>query len=225
MKQLRVLIADDHEIVRQGVRAMLQTQPDLEVCGEAMDGREAVAVAARLKPHLVVMDIAMPEMNGLEATRQIVKNDPSVEVLILTMHESEELVRNVLSAGARGYVLKSDVSENLLSAVHALARHQVFITSKVTEVVLQSYLNKSTSLGVSSVFPREVSPRERRSFSLSRKESPTKKWLTFSTSASKPSKPTAPILCRSSICTLSATWSATRSATTSSRPDPQCMAI
>jgi len=144
------------------VRAMLEAQPDLEVCGETANGREAVAEVARLKPHLVVMDIAMPEMNGLEATRQILKDNPAIEVLILTMHESEELVRNVLAAGARGYVLKSDVTESLLSAVRALAHHQVFISSKVTEVVLQGYLHSCALPGGQSAGPpSEISPRER----------------------------------------------------------------
>jgi len=162
MKTVRILIADDHEIVRHGVRAMLEAHADLEVCGESANGREAVAEVARLKPHLVVMDIAMPEMNGLEATRQILKDNPTIEVLILTMHESEELVRNVLAAGARGYVLKSDVTESLLSAVRALARHQVFISSKVTEVVLQGYLHGGTAPGgQASGLPNEISPRER----------------------------------------------------------------
>jgi DNA-binding NarL/FixJ family response regulator len=161
MKTLRVLIADDHEIVRHGVRKMLETQVDVEVCGESANGREAVAEAARLKPHLVVMDIAMPEMNGLEATRQILKDNPAVEVLILTMHESEELVRNVLAAGARGYVLKSDVTDSLISAVRALARHQVFISSKVAEVVLQGYLSHRAEPGAQAGLPVEISPRER----------------------------------------------------------------
>ncbi len=162
MKTVRILIADDHEVVRHGVRAMLETHADLEVCGESANGRDAVAEVARLKPHLVVMDIAMPEMNGLEATRQILKDNPAIEVLILTMHESEELVRNVLAAGARGYVLKSDVTENLLSAVRALARHQVFISSKVTEVVLQGYLHNCVAPGSQGAgLPSEISPRER----------------------------------------------------------------
>jgi DNA-binding NarL/FixJ family response regulator len=161
MKTLRILIADDHEIVRRGVHAMLDAQADLEVCGEAANGREAVAAAARLKPHLVVMDIAMPEMNGLEATRQILKENPTIEVLIMTMHESEELVRNVLGAGARGYVLKSDVTESLLAAVRALAHHQVFISSKVTEVVLQGYLNGCNATAGQTGLHNEISPRER----------------------------------------------------------------
>ena len=222
MKTVRILIADDHEIVRHGVRAMLETHADLEVCGESANGREAVAEVARLKPHLVVMDIAMPEMNGLEATRQILKDNPAIEVLILTMHESEELVRNVLAAGARGYVLKSDVTENLLSAVRALARHQVFISSKVTEVVLQGYLHGCPRREARPPgFPARLVQGSGKSSSSWRKENPTKTSPRFCTSASKPSKPTAPISCRSSICTLSATWSATRSATTLSRPDLQ----
>src|ERR1043165_10175703 len=108
MKPVRILIADDHEIVRRGLRNLLETQPEWEVAGEAITGREAIEEARRLSPDLVIMDISMPEMNGLEATRQICKIAPDTQVLILSIHENEQLVHEVLEAGARGYILKSD---------------------------------------------------------------------------------------------------------------------
>jgi DNA-binding NarL/FixJ family response regulator len=122
MKNIRLLVADDHEIVRQGLRAMLEGQPGWEVVGEAATGREAVQLAKNLKPDIVVLDIAMPELNGLDATRQILKAVPATEVLILTMHDTEQVVREVLDAGARGYVLKSDAGRELVSAVEAMNR-------------------------------------------------------------------------------------------------------
>ena len=108
---VRILLADDHEMVRRGLRDQLNNQPGWEVCGEACDGREAVKLALSLKPDVVVMDLSMPELNGLEATRQIRRDLPKTEVLIFTMHETEPLIREVLSAGARGYVLKSDAGQ------------------------------------------------------------------------------------------------------------------
>src|ERR1035437_2690368 len=125
MKKTRVLVADDHELVRRGVRASIQQcRPGWEFCGEASNGREAVASAAGLKPDIVVMDISMPEMNGLEATRQILKDSPETEVLILSMHESEQLVHEVLASGARGYVLKADAGNDLIAALDALRQHR-----------------------------------------------------------------------------------------------------
>src|SRR5664279_5961139 len=141
MKKTRVLVADDHELVRRGVLASIQQfRPDWEVCGEASTGREAVATAARLKPDIVVMDISMPDMNGLEATREILKNNPATEILILSVHESEQMVHDVLSAGARGYMLKQDAGSDLITALEALRRHTLFFTSKVSELVLGGYL-------------------------------------------------------------------------------------
>jgi len=137
MSPVRVLVADDHEVVRQGVRALLEAEPGVQVCGEAADGREALDKARQLKPDIVILDIGMPELNGLEATRQILSELPRTEVLILTLHESEQLVREVLAAGARGYVLKSDAGRDLLVAVNALRRHKPFFTSRVSEIVLR----------------------------------------------------------------------------------------
>jgi len=161
MKKTRVLIADDHETVRRGVRALLDSQDDFEVCGEVCNGLEAVEAAVRLKPDLVVMDVGMPEMNGLEATRKILHDDASIEILILTMHKSDELVRNILGAGARGYVLKTDMGGQLLAALRALAHHQIFITPNVEEVVLQGYLHGPKESEKEHVSKSPLTPRER----------------------------------------------------------------
>jgi DNA-binding NarL/FixJ family response regulator len=141
VKPARVLIADDHEVVRLGIREMLQQCPHLEVCGEASDGREAVRISAELKPNIVIIDIGMPQLNGLEATRQIVRQNPNVKVLVLTMYESDQIVREVLAAGARGYLLKSDAGRDLIAALDAIAGRKTFFTSKVAEIILGTYLN------------------------------------------------------------------------------------
>jgi DNA-binding NarL/FixJ family response regulator len=141
MKSAKILIADDHEVVRHGIRVMVQSCPNLEVCGEASDGRQAVQLATKLRPDVVIIDIGMPQLNGLDATRQIVHDVPNVKVLILTMHESEQIVREVLAAGARGYLLKSDAGRDLISALEALVGRKTFFTSKVAEIVLETYLN------------------------------------------------------------------------------------
>ncbi len=143
MKAVRILVADDHEVVRRGVRALLEGEPGWEVCDEAITGREAVEKAKRLTPDIVILDIGMPELNGLDAARQIRKLVPSSEVLILTMHESEQTVREVLAAGARGYVLKSDAGRDLIAAVNALRQHKPFFASSVTGVVLDGYLKNA----------------------------------------------------------------------------------
>src|SRR5215831_20249311 len=123
---IRILLADDHDVVRRGLISMLAARPDWEVCGEAQNGREAVSLAVKLKPNVAVLDLSMPELNGLEATRQIRKEVPETEVLVFSMYESEEFVRDLLAAGARGYVLKSDVAAQLLTAVETVARHKPF---------------------------------------------------------------------------------------------------
>jgi DNA-binding NarL/FixJ family response regulator len=136
----RVLIADDHGVVRRGLTALLIDQAKWVVCGEAADGLEAVAKAGELKPDIVVMDIGMPELNGLEATRRILAANPALKVLILTMHASEQVVREVLEAGARAYVLKSDADRDLLAALEALREEKSFFTTKVSQMVLDGYL-------------------------------------------------------------------------------------
>lgn len=133
----RVLIADDHEVVRQGLLRILAGVADMEVVAECTTGREAVARAAELNPDIAIIDIGMPELNGLEATRQILQRHPRTEVLILTIHENEQLVQEVLAAGAKGYLLKSDASKDLLGAIAALRQHKPFFTSRVAQMVLQ----------------------------------------------------------------------------------------
>jgi DNA-binding NarL/FixJ family response regulator len=144
MKSLRIMLADDHEMVRQGLRAVIEEQPGWEVCGEARTGREAVKKAHELKPDIVVMDFTMPELNGMEATRQIRAALPRTKVLILTMHESEELIPEVLAAGALGYMLKSDAGTELVDAIQSLAAQKPYFTSKVSTMVLKGYLNPAT---------------------------------------------------------------------------------
>lgn len=140
MTAARILIADDHEVVRHGLRKLLEAQPGWEIVGEAADGREAIAKATQLKPNVVVMDFSMPGLNGLEATLQILKAVPGTEVLVLTIHESEEVARKVLAAGARGYMLKSDAGRELLVAVQSLLEHRVFLTSRISDMVLKGYV-------------------------------------------------------------------------------------
>jgi DNA-binding NarL/FixJ family response regulator len=141
MKTLRILIADDHDVVREGVRALLAPRNNWRICGEAVNGREAVAKAKQLKPHVVVLDLSMPELNGLDATRQIRKAQPQTEVAILTMHESETLAQEALAAGARAFVVKSNAKLQLIPAVEALARHEPFPTSAVSASVLDGLLH------------------------------------------------------------------------------------
>jgi DNA-binding NarL/FixJ family response regulator len=142
---LRLLVADDHEVVRKGLCAMLEEQPGWVVAAEASDGREAVDKARQVKPDITVIDISMPGLNGLEATRQITKSVAGTKVLVLTMHESDSLIREVLDAGARGYLLKTDAGSDLINAVDALRRNQTFFTPKVAEMVLDGYLSKKSA--------------------------------------------------------------------------------
>ena len=143
MAPFRILLADDHEVVRAGLRALLEEQNGWEVVAEAVDGRDAVEKATKLKPDVVVIDIAMPSLNGLEAVRQIVKGVPNTKVLVLTMYDSDPLIQQVLQAGARGYLLKSDAGRDLVSAIEALRRNKTFFTPKVSQMVLEGYLDKS----------------------------------------------------------------------------------
>jgi DNA-binding NarL/FixJ family response regulator len=161
MSKLRILVADDHEVVRAGVRSLLDRQPDCEICAEAVTGRQAVALAEQLKPDIVVLDITMPELNGLEAARQILRAVPGVQVLILSMHESEELVLEILDIGAQGYILKSDAGHELAAAMQALRRRETFFTSHVAQIALRAHLNKRHS-GHAQPSPDGVlTPRER----------------------------------------------------------------
>ena len=158
MKPARILIADDHELFRRGVAAELAQVQGWVVAAEATNGRDAVALAASLKPDVVVLDLTMPELNGLEAARQIVSADPAARILILTAHESEQLVREVLSAGAKGYVLKSDAGRTLITALQALLEGGSFFTSNVARMVLDGYLRSESREAVPA---QTLSARER----------------------------------------------------------------
>ena len=157
---VRILVVDDHAVVRRGIRALLESREGWDVCGEATTGRDAVDLCRRLRPDIVVMDLSLPDLSGLEATRQILKGGASMEVLVLTMHHSEELARDVLQAGARGYVLKSDADENLIAAVDSLRQHKPFLTSAVTEFVLDDYVRRGDS-AKDEPAPVALTPRER----------------------------------------------------------------
>ena len=158
MSGLRILIADDHEVARQGIRALLESHPGWEVCAEAKDGREAVELATNSKPDIVLLDIGMPNLNGLDAARQILAVSPAIRILILTMHDAEQVVREVLAAGARGFVLKSDAARDLVAAVDALQHRRTFFTTRVTQMVLNGYLHQEKErqpLAKAVLTPRE----------------------------------------------------------------------
>lgn len=151
----RILIADDHHVVRTGLRAVLEAQPGLEVVGEVGNGEEAVEAAVRLKPDLVILDYAMPVHNGVEATREFRKQLPRTEVLIFTLHDSQEVIEDVLSVGARGYLLKSDANDHLIAAVRALARHEAYISGRVSAELLDTLLDRRRQGKQDPLTPRE----------------------------------------------------------------------
>ena len=143
----RILIADDHPVVRSGLRKVLEAEPRCEVIAEASDGKEAIAKALETKPDIALVDYSLPLVNGVEVTRQIRQRLPKTEVLIFTMHDNDGLLRNLLNAGARGYVLKSDARQHLVGAIEALASHKPYFTTKVSETLLNSYLAKDKLAG------------------------------------------------------------------------------
>src|SRR5882762_1366890 len=156
---VRILVADDHQVVRTGLRALLESKTGWQVCAEAANGREAVEKAGQLKPDVAVLDIGMPLLNGVEATRQIRKLSPQTEILILTMHDSELLIQEVLGAGADGYILKDDADRNLVAAVDALRRHKPYLSSRVSEAASSAEGSDGSSFGRSS--RSRLTPRER----------------------------------------------------------------
>src|ERR1700741_5328121 len=141
MKALRILIADDHDLMRRGIKGMLQSHAGWEICGEAHTGREAVTKAQELKPDIAILDISMPDLNGVDAARRIRKESPNSEILILSVHYSDQLIRDILEAGVRGYIVKSDSDRDLVIAVETLANHKPFFTPRATEVILGNFNN------------------------------------------------------------------------------------
>jgi DNA-binding NarL/FixJ family response regulator len=160
MKPIRVLLADDHKLMRAGLRLVVDQQGDLTVVGEADDGREALELAKSLKPDVVVMDIGMPNLNGIEATRQIVEARPEAGVVMLSMHSDEGYVLRALGAGARGYLLKDSATADLVQAIRAVAEGKSFFSPAVSKVLLQDYVRKLRRTGAEDSYDL-LSPRER----------------------------------------------------------------
>jgi len=156
----RILIADDHDIVRKGLRALVQEEPSWQVVADVQDGRSAVAKTQELKPDIAILDIAMPSLNGLDATKQIVKVNPATKVLILTMHDSEQLIQHVLNAGARGYLMKSDAGHDLVVAIRALLLGQTYFTQKVAQIVLDTFTGKKTTTAEGDIQSLTAKERE-----------------------------------------------------------------
>jgi DNA-binding NarL/FixJ family response regulator len=159
MSAARILIADDHELIRRGLVAELSDRADWTIVAEAANGRQAVKLAAELAPDIAILDLTMPELNGLDATREIRAATPGTRILIVTAHESEQLVREVLDAGAMGYVLKSDAGQALLQAVDALLDGRPYFTSRIAHMVLEGYLRSGVAAGGDAA--GTLSPRER----------------------------------------------------------------
>jgi DNA-binding NarL/FixJ family response regulator len=160
MTTFRILLADDHPIFLLGARSLLGSHPGWEVCGEAADGRDAVEKCRQLKPNLVVLDIGMPRLNGIDAARQILRSNPQQRILVLTDVDSEQVIRECLEAGVRGWVFKTDGAQDLVAAVEALEQHRSTFSSRVSDLVLDGYLRRPH--GDSAVAtPRALAPRER----------------------------------------------------------------
>ena len=179
MKDLRILIADDHDLMRRGLKTLVESHPGWQVCDEAHTGREAIAKAEQAKPDIVILDISMPELNGLEAAKSIRKASPKTEILILSLHYSDQLIREILDAGVRGYIMKSDPDGELINALEKLANHKPFFTAKAAEVMLASF-NQSGSRSITREMPRErLTAREREIVQLLSEGKSSKEVATF----------------------------------------------
>jgi two-component system response regulator NreC len=160
MRKFRVLLADDHQLMRSGVRLMLEREADLTVVGEASDGREAVALAKALKPEVVVMDIGMPNLNGIEAAHKMTQENPALAIVIVSMHSDESYVLRALKAGARGYLLKDSAEADLIKAVHVVAGGKSFFSPAVSKMLLDDYVRKLKRSGTEDAYDL-LTPRER----------------------------------------------------------------
>jgi DNA-binding NarL/FixJ family response regulator len=161
MKVLRILVADDHDLMRRGIKEMLQSHAGWEICGEAHTGREAVSKAQELKPDIAILDISMPDLNGVDAARRIRKESPNTEILILSVHYSDQLIRDILEAGVRGYIVKSDSDRDLIVAVETLANHKPFLTPRATEVMLSSFKEGRMRTELPTALRDRLTTRER----------------------------------------------------------------
>lgn len=148
MSKMKILVVDDHGIVRKGLRFLLDRQPDMEVVGEASDGREAVQLCEELSPHVVIMDVAMPQLNGIDATSQIVKKNPKVGIIMLSMHADESYLVRALSAGAKGYLLKDSAEVDLVRAVQVVAQGRPFFSPRIAQSLLDDYVRTLQDRGL-----------------------------------------------------------------------------
>jgi DNA-binding NarL/FixJ family response regulator len=160
-RPVRILVADDHDIIRRGLKQLLTSRPGWEVCGEAKTWQEAVALAEQLKPEIVVLDISMPELNGLEGARRIHKSFPKTGILILTLHFSDQLLRDIVEAGARAYIMKSDADRDLVNAVEALANHRAFFTARAAEMLLNGFSMQNSVPNLEAHLRNRLTIRER----------------------------------------------------------------
>jgi two-component system, NarL family, response regulator NreC len=158
MTKLRILLADDHEMIREGLKLVINAQPDMQCCGEAADGRAAVELTCKLLPDMVVMDVSMPELNGLQATKKIKTDCPQVKVLTLTRHSDDGYLQQLLKAGVSGYVLKQSASTELIHAIRAVANGNIYLDPAIAQKVIGSYVGKTASQGAAA--PGDLSDRE-----------------------------------------------------------------
>jgi DNA-binding NarL/FixJ family response regulator len=161
VKPFRILVADDHDLMRRGIKTLLESHTGWEVCGEAKTGREAIDKVEELKPDIVILDISMPELNGVEAARRIRKTSANTEILILSMHYSDQLIREIVDAGVRGYIVKSDSDRDLILAVETLAKHKPFFTPHATEVILGNFNAGGLAVVAPALIGNRLTSRER----------------------------------------------------------------
>ena len=157
---IKVLIADDHQIVREGLRSMLEKEPGIKVVGEAEEGRTTLRLARELTPDVIIMDVAMPDLNGIEATRQITAEFPTIKVIALSMHDDRRFVLNMIKAGAKGYLLKDSAFKELAKAIRAVMANKTYLSSEIANIVVKDYLLATATSDESSVFTI-LTPRER----------------------------------------------------------------
>jgi DNA-binding NarL/FixJ family response regulator len=218
MGTLRILIADDHDLMRRGIRALLESH-GWTICAEAQSGREAVEKAKKLKPDVAVLDIGMPELNGVEAARRIQKVSPNTEILILSVHYSDQIVREVVDAGIRGYVVKSDSDRDLAIAVEALAKHKPFFTPIATEAVLNN-LGRGTAAAEAEPRDSRLTSREREILQLLSEGKSSKRWAPRWKLARRPPRLIARTLCVNWGFITWLIWCVMRYGTESLRRDP-----
>jgi DNA-binding NarL/FixJ family response regulator len=161
VKPFRILVADDHDLMRRGIKTLLESHEGWEVCGEAKTGREAVEKAEELQPDIIILDISMPDLNGVEAARRIRKSSANTEILILSIHYSDQLIREIVDAGVRGYIVKSDSDRDLIIAVETLLKHKPFFTPYATEAILSNFNSGGPAVSVPELASKRLTSRER----------------------------------------------------------------